>query len=125
MLLLILAGIRPCPPIAVLPLGTGNDLARTLGWGAKYTDDSLTRVLHSLSNAAVVRLDRWDVLCSPGAPAPEVLNEDGEENVQSASQPPLPVFNNYFSIGADALVSLESTSRGRPTRNASIRAGTT
>jgi len=39
------------PPIAILPLGTGNDLARTLGWGGTADTDNLAAFLLNVCNA--------------------------------------------------------------------------
>ena len=94
--------IRPCPPVAVLPIGTGNDLARTLGWGGGYTDELVEKILHQVDDSAVVHMDRWNLVSTPLPLSPE---DKDEPNL--AEKPPLCVINNYFSMGADALVSLE------------------
>ena len=52
---------RPRPAIGIIPLGTGNDLARSLGWGGKYRDKPLRKVLLDIAKAEVVELDRWSL----------------------------------------------------------------
>uniref|UniRef100_A0AAR2LJY8 Diacylglycerol kinase n=1 Tax=Pygocentrus nattereri TaxID=42514 RepID=A0AAR2LJY8_PYGNA len=89
--------LNPQPPVAVLPLGTGNDLARTLNWGGGYTDEPVSKILCHVEDGTVVQLDRWNlqVEWSPAQP------EEGTQKL------PLNVFNNYFSLGFDAHVTLE------------------
>uniref|UniRef100_A0A8C6LHV4 Diacylglycerol kinase n=1 Tax=Nothobranchius furzeri TaxID=105023 RepID=A0A8C6LHV4_NOTFU len=89
--------MNPQPPVAVLPLGTGNDLARTLNWGGGYTDEPVSKVLCHVEDGAVVQLDRWNLLVEKSAVQPE----EGTQKL------PLNVFNNYFSLGFDAHVTLE------------------
>jgi len=45
--------------VGVLPLGTGNDLAQILGWGANFDDDALLlSVIDQLEHAQIQMLDR-------------------------------------------------------------------
>ncbi|XP_038838257.1 diacylglycerol kinase delta-like [Salvelinus namaycush] len=49
--------------LGVLPLGTGNDLARVLGWGALCDDDTqLLQIVEKLERATTKMLDRWSVM---------------------------------------------------------------
>ncbi|XP_053273542.1 diacylglycerol kinase zeta isoform X7 [Pleuronectes platessa] len=93
--------INPQPPVAVLPLGTGNDLARTLNWGGGYTDEPLSKILSHVEDGTVVQLDRWNLQVEPNLSAAAELDE------QQSDKLPLDVFNNYFSLGFDAHVTLE------------------
>ncbi|KAL5290145.1 DGKD family protein [Megaselia abdita] len=49
--------------IAVLPLGTGNDLARVLGWGSSCDDDTqLPQILDKYETGSTKMLDRWSIM---------------------------------------------------------------
>ena len=44
--------------VGILPLGTGNDLARAMGWGGGYNGEDLVAHLAAVQHAARVRVDR-------------------------------------------------------------------
>ena len=81
------AKIEPPPPVAILPLGTGNDLARVLNWGGGYEEEPLAPILTKIANARVQLLDRWSI---------SVRYPDAAE---PAAKPKELVMNNYCSFG--------------------------
>ncbi|XP_015761220.1 PREDICTED: diacylglycerol kinase zeta-like [Acropora digitifera] len=113
--------VSPSPPVAVLPLGTGNDLSRVLNWGGGYTDEPLSRILMHIDEGSVVQLDRWNLEVSPNdfgeiEPSDDTTDENSSQgppvtkqqtNSEPKKQLPLNVMNNYFSLGFDAEVCLE------------------
>lgn len=73
-------------PVGIIPLGTGNDLSRHLGWGksAPAVGPALDALITRLSVAPTHLIDRW-TLSGP----------DGDRS-----------WFNYWSIGIDAAIAL-------------------
>eukprot|EP01006_Ploeotia_vitrea_P037539 TRINITY_DN66140_c3_g1_i2.p1 TRINITY_DN66140_c3_g1~~TRINITY_DN66140_c3_g1_i2.p1 ORF type:complete len:435 (+),score=51.37 TRINITY_DN66140_c3_g1_i2:44-1348(+) len=90
------------PPVAVLPLGTGNDMARTLGTGAGWDNsEGLAHFLYSITTAKKSLLDRWKLTITPTTTTTTTTPPDSSSEVKSF------IMNNYFSFGVDAKVALQ------------------
>ncbi|KAK1322966.1 Diacylglycerol kinase 4 [Acorus calamus] len=112
----------PIPPVGIIPLGTGNDLSRSFGWGGSFPFVWKSAVKRSLNRAvtgSICRLDSWHVVVSMPAgetvELPHSLKHIGDDctSEQDADfEGDLPekvsrfegVFYNYYSIGMDAQV---------------------
>ncbi|KAK9508998.1 hypothetical protein O3M35_006420 [Rhynocoris fuscipes] len=86
--------LNKVPPVSIIPLGTGNDLSRVLGWGKEEPQPFSTKsIINNISKADVVNLDRWMV---------NLKNRSRLSRHKSSC-----LMYNYLSIGVDALVTLD------------------
>jgi len=81
------------PVVAIFPLGTGNDLSRTLGYGSGMdSSENIAEFVSKLERGRVVKLDRWKVEVVP------------KRHLRIRLPKSTLLMNNYLSIGVDALV---------------------
>lgn len=86
---------KPYPPVAILPLGIGNDLAQTFKWGPGYSDESISMLLHQIEDATPSNLDRWKLTVT-------VTDPVTKDPVSKTT-----IMNNYMSLGIDAQIALD------------------
>ncbi|KAH8583811.1 diacylglycerol kinase [Cryptosporidium sp. chipmunk genotype I] len=88
------------PPIAVLPLGTGNDLSRTLGWDVTFNGDILN-FLKKICTSNIKQMDIWT--CT----AWDLKNEDPSNSNDYHNMLFSSTFINYLDIGIAARIALK------------------
>ncbi|XP_024940826.1 diacylglycerol kinase epsilon isoform X2 [Cephus cinctus] len=87
--------LQPVPSVGILPLGTGNDLSRVLGWGKEHNSNfDPMEILQQIQTARTIKLDRWMVSVKPYR---GLGFRTSRQNI---------FMYNYLSIGVDAQVAL-------------------
>ncbi|KAM0939239.1 putative diacylglycerol kinase (ATP) [Dioscorea sansibarensis] len=113
---------QPVPPVGIIPLGTGNDLSRSFGWGGSFPfawRSAVKRSIHRAINNPICHLDSWQIVLKMPASAGDMkpphslrpvdkcdfsqdldIDKKALENLSCFEG----CFYNYFSIGMDAQV---------------------
>lgn len=87
--------------LIVIPLGSGNDMSRALGWGRKFPGmNNLKMYLDSMQTARAHKLDVWRLSAVESQTANAAVDDDG------IAHGARPLMCNYLSLGADAFVEL-------------------
>ena len=94
------------PPVAILPLGTGNDLSNILGWGVTADVGDLPKTLEQILRASTCVLDRWEMKIEKEDKKSKRLIEVSKRK-----------FNNYLGVGVDAQI-IEKFHNARESRKA-------
>ncbi|KAI8803671.1 ATP-NAD kinase-like domain-containing protein [Cladochytrium replicatum] len=123
---------RP-PSVAIIPMGTGNDLARVLGWGGGWSwsaggGEEVARILEGVVESEEVLLDRWVVEIEPLGLSEETMEErerepphipsskssyslsaldTNDQRKPEGTEVKRLLMSNYLSIGADAGIALD------------------
>lgn len=102
--------LEPAPLVAIVPLGTGNDLSRVLGWGDGSEQIDRDHLLRLVRRARPIQLDRWNVEIRPNGYYQRsrrvlITSLHIPRSIMPAGYRNMFVYN-YFSIGVDALVAL-------------------
>jgi len=95
---IINCGFENLPQIGMIPLGTGNDLSRMLGWGPGYCGEEIETILANLLKAKPKPIDLWNCYLTPWNPETGEIKED---------QTTKHIMLNYFNLGFDSQVALE------------------
>nr|CAD7442329.1 unnamed protein product [Timema bartmani] len=98
------------PACAIVPLGTGNDLARVLRWGPGYTGgEDPMNLLRDVIDAEEIRLDRWTVVFHPEEKTEDKSQQTPNPTAGATNEDNTQIFvmNNYFGIGIDADLCLD------------------
>jgi len=120
------------PPVAVIPLGTGNDLARCLDWGGGFgawRQKGPVGMLQAVLRSQMAYLDRWTLDFNPleSRNGIQIISGNKENGIGASLFRPLfssyrtkvphrqksakaanqLAMNNYLGIGVDAKVAFE------------------